>query len=117
MPFQRNRRTRYLPRPGRALAALVLSIYFLAGVLHGLHGVDVASPAGEMIVSINQDGDSSEKGIAAEHHCHGCFSVSIPAPLIAAAGAKPAQEVVIPRDIQRRGRALGIDPPPPKLLT
>ena len=89
----------------------------LAGALHGLYDLDVASPSGTTIASTNKDGAPSEKGIAADHHCHGCFSVSMPAPMTAAADLKPARDIVIPLEIQRRGLAPGIDPPPPKFLT
>ncbi len=112
----RNRRMRFLDRPGRMLVALVMSLHLLAGALHGLYDLDVASPSGPTIASINKDGAQSEKGIAAEHHCHGCFFVSIPSPLTAAADLKPAEEIFIPLEVQHRGLAPGIDPPPPKFL-
>ena len=116
-PFRRNRRMRFLRRPGRMLAVLVMSLHLLAGVLHGLYDLDVASPSGTAVASINKDGAQSEKGIAAEHHCHGCFFVSMPAPVTSAADLKPARDIVIPHEIPRRGLAPGIDPPPPKFLT
>lgn len=112
-----SRHFQFLRRPARAVAALVLAIYVVAGALHAFHGFDVANPSGKVIVSINEDGGQSEKGIAAEHHCHGCFSVSMPAPVTAGADLVTPQDEVVRRDIQRRGVPPGIDPPPPKFLT
>ena len=99
------------------MAAFVTLLYVLAGALHGFHDLDVANSSGKVIVSIGEDGGQSEKGIATEHHCHGCFSVSIPSPVTAVADVKSAQDVIIPLDIPRPGRPPGIDPPPPKFLT
>ena len=99
------------------LVALVMALHRLAGALHGFYDLDVAGPSGTAVASINQDGGRSEKGIVAEHHCHGCFSVSMPAPVTAVADLKPARDIVIPHEVQRRGLAPGIDPPPPKFLT
>ncbi len=115
--FHRNRRMRFLRRPGRILVALVVGLHLIAGALHGLYDLDVASPSGTTIASTNRDGAPSEKAIAAEHHCHGCFSVSMPAPMTAAADLKPARDIVIPHEVLRRGLQPGIDPPPPKFLT
>ena len=95
---------------------LVMSLHLFAGALHGLYDLDVANPSGTAVASINKDGAQSEKGIAAEHHCHGCFSVSMPAPAAAAADLKPAQDIVILREVQRCGLTPGIDLPPPKFL-
>ena len=107
---------RFLRRPARAVAALVLAIYVLAGPMHGFHDFDVVNPSGKVMVSINKNGQS-EKGIAAEHHCHGCFSVSITAAPSAEADLMLTREVHVLRDVRGRGLPPGIDPPPPKLLT
>jgi hypothetical protein len=112
-----HRHVRLLCRPARAVAVLVLAMYVFAGALHAFHDFDVANASGKVIVSINKDGSQSEKGIAAEHHCHGCFSVSIPAPVAAEAAITLVRDVLVLQDIQRRGLPPGIDPPPPKFLT
>jgi hypothetical protein len=70
-----------------------------------------------VIVSINKDGSQSEKGTAAEHHCHGCFSVSLPAPGTVDAILTRVTDALVLRDVQRSGLPPGIDPPPPKFLT
>jgi hypothetical protein len=94
-----------------------MMVYVLAGALHGFHDIDVANPFGKSFISISADGSQSEKGIAPEHHCHGCFSVSIPAPATAAADIMPAMKLTVLGDVQRRGLPPGLDPPPPKFLT
>lgn len=108
-----KRRISFFRRPARAAAAFVLTMYMLAGAFHDF---DVASPAGALVVSMSQDGGQSGKGIAAEHHCHGCFSVSMPAPVTAVADLTRAQDMLVLLDVSRRGLPPRIDLPPPKLL-
>jgi hypothetical protein len=103
--------TRRLRTP-RGIAVLFLMVaYLLAGALHGLCDLDVTTPSGRGVITmaIANDVDTSGKGIAAEHHCHGCFSVSVSTPLMAATLAQPASH--------SSGLIPGIDTPPPKLLT
>jgi hypothetical protein len=70
-----------------------------------------------MAVSSTKDMDTSGKGVAAEHHCHGCFSVSVPTPLLASAAIEP-KAATIPQPLLRNSDLVpGIDTPPPKLLT
>jgi hypothetical protein len=104
----------------RGIASVLLMVtYLLAGALHGLSDLDVANPSGNGVVTMAaaKDVDASGKVIAAEHHCHGCFSVSLPTPVLSAAAvelkaATPAQ----PRSVGS-GLVPGIDTPPPKFLT
>lgn len=109
-----------LPRHLRAVMAMfVLTIYLLGGVLHGLYDLDVANVPSDAVVSLADKGTPghSDKGVVADHHCHGCFSVSVPAPVIGVADAMPTATVTAEREIGRRGLAPGLDPPPPKFLT
>ena len=109
-----------LPRRLRGVLALfVLAIYLLGGVLHGLCDLDVTNAAGDAVISLADTGAAghSDKGAIADHHCHGCFSVSIPAPAIGAADVMPTVKVMAVREVGRRGLPPGIDPPPPKFLT
>lgn len=109
-----------LPRSLRvALALFALTIYLLGGVLHGLHDLNVANVPRDAVVSVADKGapGHSEKGVVADDHCHGCFSVSVPAPAIGAGDAMPTVKLIAVRQIGRRGLAPGIDPPPPKFLT
>lgn len=109
-----------LPRRLRGLLRLfVLAIYLLGGVLHGLCDLDVTYAAGDAVISLADKGAAghSDKGAIADHHCHGCFSVSISEPALGAAGLMPTVKVMAVREIGRRGLPPGVDPPPPKFLT
>lgn len=102
----------------RAMAMLVVGMYLVAGLLHGVCDLDVTNPSSNVLISM--DGKStghSEKGSVADHHCHGCFSVAVPFPAAAAVAVMPAVEVAPVVEIVRRGLPPGIDPPPPKFLT
>src|SRR4051812_11412056 len=108
-----------LPRAlRRALAMFVVGMYLVVGVLHGVCDLDVTNPSSKIVVSL--DGEStnhSDKGSLGDHHCHGCFSVTVPFPVVAAIAMLPGVEVVPVVEIVRRGLPPGIDPPPPKSLT
>jgi hypothetical protein len=94
-----------------------MAVYVLAGALHGFCELDVMHASGRTIVSsIKHDVDPSEKGVVDEHHCHGCFSVSLPASMAAAAGVELTLKTAVPIDVLRSGLPPGIDPPPPKFL-
>jgi hypothetical protein len=112
----RHQRSSLLRVPRRVLAALVVTIYVLAGAVHGLCDLDVTNPTSKIVISLAGNGTShSEKG-ALGHHCHGCFSVSVPAPVTAAVEIEPTHKLVVASVLLRRGLAPGIDPPPPKHL-
>lgn len=96
----------------------VLTMYLFGGVLHGLCDFDVTNVSGKTVVSLVDKGlGHSEKGVAADHHCHGCFSVSMPAPVMGTAVVVATVKVAPVLDVVRRGLPPGIDPPPPKFLT
>lgn len=116
------RRTRFgLPHRFRGvLALLVLTIYLVGGVLHGLFDLDVttgSTGAGVVISLAKSDVGHSESGGTADHHCHGCFSVSLPAPAVGAGEEMPTAKVMSALDAGHRGLSPGIDLPPPKILT
>jgi hypothetical protein len=93
--------------------------YLFASALHGLCDLDVTASAGKGIITIAacKDVDTSGKGINAEHHCHGCFSVSLPMPLTGAATIEP-KAAEIAQSLSRDSDLVpGIDTPPPKRLT
>jgi hypothetical protein len=114
----RQQRASRLRIPRRLLAAVVMALYVLAGALHGLSDLDVThASATATIGSIDNDFDQSDKGVAAEHHCHGCFPVSLPVPIAAAVAIEPTPKAIVPTDELRPGLPPGIDPPPPKFLT
>ena len=78
-----TRRPKFLRPPRKIAAVFVMAMYLLAGALHTLCDLDVTNASDNTAISINKDVGQSEKGVVAEHHCHGCFSVSVPAPAIA----------------------------------
>ena len=105
-------------RVRRSLALFVLTMYLVGGVLHGLCDLDVTNVSGVVAVSSGDKGDGqSERGVVADHHCHGCFSLAVPAPVIGATEVVPAVKIVTFFDTDNGGLTPGLDPPPPKLLT
>lgn len=110
--FHRN--CLYVPR--RALTLLVLMAYLCVGALHGLCDLDVSKPSGAVVASLVQEGTGhSDRGIVADHHCHGCFSVSVPSPMASAATiSEMSVKLSFHHDAERRSFSDGIDLPPPK---
>lgn len=107
------------PRTWRGLlSVLIAAVYLLAGALHGLHDIDVTTPAGgsEIAAALDTTGHSDHKAIGG-HHCHGCFSLTVeePAPstasiaLVAASRPEPEPRLT--------GIVPDTDSPPPKHLT
>lgn len=94
-------------------------MYIVAGALHTISDLDVSSVRRETIVSLvdNHANGEPEEGVAAGHHCHGCFSVSLPAFMLALTELEVGRSLVITPNLVHGDRASGIDPPPPKSLT
>lgn len=102
----------------RAMAMFVVGMYLVAGVLHGMCDLDVTNAASTMVISMEgKSTGQADRASLADHHCHGCFSVSVPSPAVAAVTKTLAVEVVPLAEVARRGLPPGIDPPPPKHLT
>lgn len=104
----------------RGLAALLLMVtYLFAGVLHGLYDIDVTTPYGNFAVarSVDKPAGQSDKGGVAEHHCHGCFSVLVPAPVQVSVAIEPKPVLLPQLETRDSGLIPGIDTPPPKNLT
>jgi hypothetical protein len=96
----------------------VLAMYLIAGALHGVCDLDVTNSSSKIVSLADKSTSHSDKGTSADHHCHGCFSVSVPAPpTVVAAFMIPAGKVMQEPRIARPGKTPGIDPPPPKFLT
>ncbi|MFC0240742.1 hypothetical protein [Rhodopseudomonas telluris] len=110
-----------VPRTLRALAVVcVAAAYLLSGLLHNLCDVDFTRMGGDaQIVSVAHDGAQHHDGGAlAGHHCHGCFSVSVPAAPVPAPLEITSNDVALGYAATTLlGRAHGLDPPPPKTLT
>jgi len=100
-------------------AVLTIVVYLFAGFAHSLCATDVANPTGATSFALASDegGAVADHGLVAGHHCHGCFSVSVPAPFTAVLNEQPVGSFNGLRDVALGDRATGIDPPPPKLLT
>ncbi|WP_439396752.1 hypothetical protein ACRQ5Q_07455 [Bradyrhizobium sp. PMVTL-01] len=109
---------RVLPRSLRgAMAMFVMAMYLVAGLLHGVCDLDVTNSSSKIVLSLAEKAAGhSDKGSLADHHCHGCFSVSVPAPVVEAVALMPTVKVVPTLQVERRGLPPGIDPPPPKFL-
>ena len=107
-----------LRKPRGLMTVFVLALYLLTGAIHEFCGFDATKSAGTTIVSMaGSDNEHSEHGAAADHHCHGCFSVSMPAPVVAAASIELVRRLIVLHDVKLGDRATGLDPPPPKFLT
>ncbi|WP_412772739.1 hypothetical protein [Nitrobacter sp.] len=80
--------------------------------------MDVTAPEGRIVVSMTPDRtDTSGPGMVADHHCHGCFPVSLPSPPSLSMTIEP-QTAAIPKVLSRASDLVpGIDTPPPKRLT
>lgn len=98
---------------------LLMLTYVFGGLLHGLTDVSPFSSAANAVVfSLADTNDGhSDKGTAAEHHCHGCFSVTISAPPQMSAAVEPRVSSLAYPQVCRRDRVPELDTPPPKFLT
>ena len=100
-------------------AACVMIAYVLAGALHGVCDLDVTNPAGgSEIASVlgGNAGHSEQKGVA-EHHCHGCFSVAVPQPVLSVTNFELSSAPNWPLATDRVGLTPDTESPPPKHLT
>lgn len=101
----------------QAVAMAVLVMYLLAGAVHGLCDLDLTTGSPTAIVTLpSQGGDHSDNVLAADHHCHGCFSVSLPSPNVVATASELVSAPVRHEDAERNSVQRGIEPPPPKSL-
>lgn len=108
-----------LRRPRGILTVLLTVVYLVVGALHGVCDLDATNPSGNRVVttSAGTDPDASGKAMAAEHHCHGCFSVSMPSPVPAASMIEPKLARLAATPSDGSGLIPGIDTPPPKTQT
>ncbi len=94
--------------------------YLLSGLLHNACDFDFARIGGHVqIASAAYDGEQHDDGGAlAGHHCHSCFSVSVPAAPVPAPIAMTSNDILLGHAASALlGRDRGLDPPPPKTLT
>lgn len=104
---------------GLAVVLLLLS-YLSVGVLHAACETDITgSNTGHgsvVLMTASKAVDQSDKAINADHHCHGCFSVSMPHPATIAVAAILTPRLIVARTFDHHGLVPGVDPPPPKFL-
>ena len=124
MLILRNRGTIFetcCPRIRRAFVVVFLiAAYLLSGPLHTFYDDDVVNSPGSVFVtagSFDEDSGQSGKTVIVSRHCHGCFSASIPNPLLAASMfIRPMPANWAYRTILTSGLFRGVDLPPPKSL-
>lgn len=117
LPFTTST-NRLAPSLRGVLVLFVIAGYLLSGILHVVHDLDLAKAAAQYEVgAVSASSDASkhtESGAAAGHHCHGCFSVSVPWPPVAEVAAVLPQDVLGHPEAFLVGTVRGLDPPPPK---
>ncbi|MCO5129172.1 MAG: hypothetical protein M9932_01230 [Xanthobacteraceae bacterium] len=93
--------------------------YLLSGALHRYFDLDVTNPTGSPAVwTIGDKTDGSQTSAIIDHHCHGCFAVSVPIPPQQPATLmEPKPAIFMPSAALMAATARGLDPPPPKSLT
>ena len=98
---------------------LLMLTYVFGGLIHGLTDISpFNSPVNAVVFSsVDADDGHSDKGIAAEHHCHGCFSVSIFALPQMSATVEPRIASLPYPQVGHWDRIPELDTPPPKFLT
>lgn len=102
------------------VSVFLIVTYLMSGVLHRCLDLDVTNPTGSPVVSMvdtKSDG-GPETGTVVDHHCHGCFAVSVAAPPQQVMSVmEPKLAVVIRSTSALTDTVRGLDPPPPKSLT
>ncbi|MCP1998506.1 hypothetical protein [Nitrobacter winogradskyi] len=109
----------YCLRALRSRVAVVLLIvtYLLSGASHHCFDMNVPAPESRIVLSMTSAHmDSDSPGVLADHHCHGCFQVSLPDPPLFSVAIEH-QTAAVPRAMTQASDLVpGIDTPPPKLL-
>ncbi|EAQ35593.1 hypothetical protein NB311A_17494 [Nitrobacter sp. Nb-311A] len=100
----------------RFAAVFLIVTYLLSGMLHQSFDVDVTSPAGQIVLSTASvpTDPNAPPGIHADHHCHGCFPVSLQDPPSLAVMIEHHAATVPQGLTQASDLVPGIDTPPPK---
>ncbi|MCK1707705.1 MULTISPECIES: hypothetical protein [unclassified Bradyrhizobium] len=113
--IRRANRSSHLRNWRGLLAVLIAAVYLLTGVLHGLHDIDVTTPAGgsEIAAVLDSSGHADDKALGG-HHCHGCFSVTVAQPAPSAASSELVSASVPQCAARLAGIVPDTDSPPPK---
>lgn len=101
------------------LAVVILIVtYLLSGASHHCLDMNVTAPEGQIVLSMaSVHTDTDAPGILADHHCHGCFQVSLQDPPLLAVTIEPQAAVVLWVLARASDLVPSIDTPPPKLLS
>lgn len=93
--------------------------YIFGGLLHGLTDASAFTlpVCAVVLASVDTSDGHSDNGVAAEHHCHGCFSVSIFAPPQVPAMVERVIASLARPQAGRQDRVPELDTPPPKFQT
>ncbi len=98
-----------------------MALYLCVGAFHAVaHAEDAAARnAATVVVTLTAtaDGGAAAHGIVADHHCHGCLSVTLPAPAAMPALAAPFAAPVSGTIAGLSDTLPRLDTPPPRLMT
>ncbi len=114
----RNNTRRLRTTRGMVVVVLVLS-YIFGALLH--HDADVNpfnsfQPVVALASTDKGDAPSSD-GVLADHHCHGCFSVSLSEPSQLSVSVETRIQPLDYAKVSPPHRVPELDTPPPKFLT
>lgn len=102
------------------VSVFLIVTYLISGALHRCLDLDVTNPIGSPVVwMVDTKSDSGpETGVIIDHHCHGCFAVSVAAPPQQVMTVmEPKLAVLIRSTAPLTDTIRGLDPPPPKSVT
>lgn len=101
------------------MSVFLIVTYLLSVAVHRSLDLDVTNPTGSLVVwMIDNTTDGLETGAIIDHHCHGCFAVSVAAPPQQVMTVmEPKVAVLIRATAPLTDTVRGLDPPPPKSLT
>ena len=111
---------RHIPALRGIVSVFLIVTYLMSGALHRCLDLDVTNPAGSPVAwMVDSKPDSGpETGAIVDHHCHGCFAVSVAAPPQQVMTVmEPKVAVLIRATAPLTDTVRGLDPPPPKSLT
>jgi len=112
-----NKTSRLRTPRGIAVVFLMLT-YIFGGLVHGLTdaGAFNLPVSAEISTSVDSSDGHSDKGTVADHHCHGCFSVSKSTPPQVLATVELGIAPLALLQAGRWDRVPELDTPPPRLL-
>jgi len=92
--------------------------YLLVGALHTMYDLDVTTPAGksQIVARVGGEHGQSEQKQTADQHCHGCFSIAMPQPVLAVVVIETSTASGWPVSAAIVGIAQDTESPPPKHL-